>query len=969
LMQVKLLEDFEHQAKSWDGDGLVPGQDGKAGRLVVSDKKGPRGVNLYLPAGVRTVEWDELAFDYQFSGRGLKWWGVKIIDYPLAEGLQAVWQIRSGRLLTPGEWHTAVINLREPEARWGSKPNRSAHVIIFRAELSADAPGPVTVLVDNVRYRRAGVRLEVAQVGQARQQKGQLISTWQLKLTNFLDKPVSCRLEAADVDPHLRLPGLPRKITLSAGEKAELTQQVTVAQVAKVPRLAKFTARLLLRDASKATTLAERVIAMTTPLGKVPHPVLLLRRDEVPKVLAAAEKDPHRKKDLDALIHSADSWLTRKLDFPDRGGQWWHWYTCKKCGSRLRTESPTRHVCPNCGAVYTGWPYDDVVINRQHSALASGARDLGLAYLLTGEKKYARRAIQILLGYSERYEKYPLHDVHGRPTGGGHVGPQTLDEATWLIPIAQAFDAVQDAMTQGQRQQIIDHLLLPAAKTTWSPRMSVHNISCWRNSAYALVGLALDREDMVRDAYAGPVGFLQQMGKGVIPPGFWYEGSWGYHFYTMSALLPFVEAGHRAGLDVLVDEYRSLYEAPVEFVAPDMLLPAFNDSGYVNLKGWATQYAIAYRHFHEPRLAWVAHQGSVRGWMALIWAARELPHAEAEFTSKLYPDAGYAVFRTNPWWDQAQRPMPLNFLALDFGPHGGGHGHPDKLNFVWWMDGELMAPDPGSISYGNPMHGGYYKQTLAHNTLVVDGHSQHACTGRSLFFAAEGNLGLTAATGDEAYAPVKFLRIVAVSGARVLDLLVASDSQEHRYEWVYHNRGQWACDAQEKPLGQPPEGAGYKWCHDWKSLVPEGALSVRWTEKDGKGVVLYHPVAEGENLLTARSPDQPPSRLVPMVVEQVQGRRAVFLNVLQGFSSQAPGLKARLLPVSGEGAGEEAWAIEASDGRDRDVLLVSLKGQEVQAAGLRLRGQAALVHFVEGKVRDVLVAGSGAVWLGREKLQ
>jgi hypothetical protein len=612
-----------------------------------------------------------------------------------------------------------------------------------------------------------------------------------------------------------------------------------------------------------------------------------------------------------------------------------------------------------------------VVLARDHSDLANAARDLGLAYILTGKTEYGRRAVQILMGYAERYESYPLHDIHGKPTGGGHVGPQTLDEAVWLIPIVQGFDAVQEVMTAEERRQIIDHLLMPAAKTTWAPRMSVHNISCWRNTAYALVGLALDHEEMVEDAYKGPAGYLNQLRQGVIPPGFWYEGSWGYHFYTMNALLPFVEAGLRAGLEVLLDEYKALHEAPIEFLAPDMTLPAFNDSGYVNLRGSAVIYAIAYRHWPDPRFAWVAGLGSPGGWMSLIWAAPELKSAQANFASRLHPQAGYAVFRTRPWATSASSPMPENYLVLDFGPHGGGHGHPDKLSVAWWAQGELMAPDAGSIAYGNPMHGGYYRHTLAHNTLVVDGKSQKPCTGELLFYAGEGNLGIVGASASNAYAPVRFTRVLGVSGSRVIDITLAADSDVHRYEWVYHNRGELFTDAEWAALQQPPVGDGYEWCRDWKQARFSAPFTARWMEQSGGGVVLHHLPQPGTLLLTAKSPDQPPSRLVPMLVEQVEAKQAMFVNVLQAFSGggeAAPNLTIQALPVEGGGGEQTAFAVEATDASDRDVLLVSLSGDEIKAGPFRLKGQAALLHFARGELRDVVVTGDAAVWLGQERV-
>ncbi len=966
LVEVRVLEDFEGQAKArgW-GEKIADGRTGKAGFFVVADTGKPMGGGLdYRDRGIEISEWDELVFDYRISGPGLKWWGVKVVDYPLVDGRQAVWQITDPNLLKPGRWHTAVIDIRRPMWRWGGQADKRAQYIWFRAELHRGAE-PVEILVDNIRVRRKTIRMQVQPPAKVKAAGRVAAGTWIVKLTNLLSQPVTCSFRAKPQDKRLTIQGLPRRVAIPPKQSIQVEIQGRL-DIRGAYKLWPYEATLQLVAEPIGRVVSEEVIRMTVPLGELPHPLLLIRRDEVPQILEATKKNKRMKAAFDALIRTADSWLQRKLDFPDRGAQWWHWYTCKKCGCRLKTEGPHRHVCPNCGAVYSGWPYDDVVLSRQHHALSNGARELGLAYILTGKREYARRAIDILLGYSERYEKYPLHNIHGKPVaGGGHVGAQTLDEATWLIPIAQAFDAVQDAMTPEERKQIIDHLLLPAAKTTWSPRMSIHNISCWRNSAYALVGLALDDEEMVAAAYAGKAGFLNQLSKGVIPPGFWYEGSWGYHFYTMSALLPFVEAGLRAGLKVLLDEYRAMYEAPLSFLTPDMRLPAFNDSGYARPN--PLLYAIAYRHFKDPRFAWVARRNPPGGWLALIWGPCELPEGQTTFSSQLYPKAGYALFRTWPWNESKQSAMPPNYLAIDFGPHGGGHGHPDKLNFVWWALGELMAPDPGSISYGNPMHQGYYKQTLAHNTVVVDGHSQAACTGQCLFYAADGNLGVAAVSTDAAYPGVELIRVCAVAGQRVIDIFIARADKQHRLEWVYHNRGKFSCDVNWQEMPSPPEGAGYKWCKQWRQAQTAGPVAAKWELDNGKGIVLYHLPQPNETLLTALGPDQPPSELVPLLIEQVVGKKeTVWLNVLQAYDQQPPVLKAQWLAEELAGG---KFVVEADDGDSRDVLLVSLDGSEVEAAGLRLTGQCALLHYESGQLRSVLTAGTSKVWVGSQRVK
>jgi len=298
---------------------------------------------------------------------------------------------------------------------------------------------------------------------------------------------------------------------------------------------------------------------------------------------------------LRRLRKGADDWLTRTPEYPDRGSQWWHWYTCKACGARLTTKSPTEHVCPDCGAVYTGWPYDDVVLDRQHGALAGAIRDLGLMYVLTDDTAYAGKAREILLAMRSGTSTTRCMTSTASPNkGGGHVGPQSLDESTWLIPVAQGFDCILDTLSPEDVQTISEKLLLPAAQLIHDHQWGIHNICCWHDSAYGLVGLALEHEGLTYDAINGPKGFRAQVEQGVTDDGFWYESAWGYHFYTMSALQPLAVAARNVGIDLYTDRYKGMYDAPLAFMAPGGELPAFNDSGTANPLGQGSMYEIAY---------------------------------------------------------------------------------------------------------------------------------------------------------------------------------------------------------------------------------------------------------------------------------------------------------------------------------------------------------------------------------------
>ena len=58
---------------------------------------------------------------------------------------------------------------------------------------------------------------------------------------------------------------------------------------------------------------------------------------------------------------------------PLEASAWFHYYFCKQCAMRLNFNlaTPHEHVCPTCGKVYTGDPYNGVWRKLTHSAFIS----------------------------------------------------------------------------------------------------------------------------------------------------------------------------------------------------------------------------------------------------------------------------------------------------------------------------------------------------------------------------------------------------------------------------------------------------------------------------------------------------------------------------------------------------------------------------------------------------------------------
>jgi hypothetical protein len=136
-------------------------------------------------------------------------------------------------------------------------------------------------------------------------------------------------------------------------------------------------------------------------------------------------------------------------------------------------------------------------------------------------------------------------------------------------------------------------------------------------------------------------------------------------------------------------------------------------------------------------------------------------------------------------------------VAMHSGRYWAGHQHADQNHFVIHAYGEKLAIDGGYYDwYGSPHFNAYSMQTLAHNTLLVDGRGQadrkqgaDGCV--AAYFDASG-YGYT--EGD-ASKPEIYRGLLKQFDRRILFIkpdfvvihdLVASAGAAARYDWLLH---------------------------------------------------------------------------------------------------------------------------------------------------------------------------------------
>ena len=673
-----------------------------------------------------------------------------------------------------------------------------------------------------------------------------------------------------------------------------------------------------------------------------PHPRLLLDADGIAQLRQRIAAAPWAKASWEQITASTTKALDRPVELPPRGGNWSHNYVCPTHGARLsqgRQLGPWQweHICPVGKHVLRGDPstgkldFDGNAIAAAHARLAQQAVDHGLVFQVTGDERHARAARAILLAYADRYLSYALHNNQGKPGPGGRVASQSLTEAGWLTTFTQGADLVWTTLNPADRTAIEEKVLRPALKESILPRrLGIHNIQCHHNSAIGSVGFLLGDETLIATAIDDPKnGYRVQMEKGVLDDGMWTEGASGYHFYTIQGIWPLTEAALHCGRDLYGPKLRSMFDGPLALAMPDFVLPNFNDSGTVPLRGQADLYELAFARYTNSACVPLLAQSDRRGRFALLFGTPQLPPANKlpALGSRNSPASGYAIL-------QRGQGQEATWLCLKYGPHGGGHGHPDKNTFVLYRRGEILAPDAGTHAYGSPLHSGWDKTTLAHNTLVVDETSQVPATGKCLAFGSERGVDFAITDAGDACAGVRFVRAAAMLTSNLVVFVDQVQAGKPRtFDLAYHQAGAW----KNLPAGQPwsaPAVAGYR--HFTDTTVRANTATGLTLETDSAEVgpaAITLAGSEATEVITGYGILRTTEDRVPMLLQRRRAQATAFVWAVALDGSAVTLRAAAVKDAAGQPLSTaEAVLVSVESGGQRRSLLVNPQQKSVVAA-------------------------------------
>ncbi|WP_460978729.1 heparinase II/III domain-containing protein, partial [Pseudactinotalea suaedae] len=416
------------------------------------------------------------------------------------------------------------------------------------------------------------------------------------------------------------------------------------------------------------------------------------------------------------------------------GGGWGHHYHCPTHSVPLGFDAsrPDEHRCPVDGENVVGDHMDAAWRSRLSNEAIEGALACAEVWLANGDERCRRLAVDVLEAYAARY---PLIEPHGSIVGLGRVHGTALEESVWGIKLARLVDDLRPALSDAERSTADTLLGQVLDQVTGELMGKIHNIECWHLASQINLAAVAGRDDLVAAAITGPYGLQAQLDAGIREDGWWSEGSPHYHFYMLTAVALACRALRRSH-PALVDSarVRAMVDTPLTMLRPDLSLAALNDGWFdISETNGVAQYTPLYE------LAWtIWSSDSVLALLGALYGAgvprtdpEALSHGPAPEllngshplppTRGVHEASGYAVLADD---DRS--------LLLKFGPHGGGHGHPDKLQLDLHVRGVRVAPDLGSPAYNSPLQGPWIRQTLSHNTATIAGLSQPPAAGTLL---------------------------------------------------------------------------------------------------------------------------------------------------------------------------------------------------------------------------------------------
>ena len=527
------------------------------------------------------------------------------------------------------------------------------------------------------------------------------------------------------------------------------------------------------------------------------HPSIMLTESNLPAVIKGIDQYPLLKKSFLQVKTMADEAVKNSINVPvpkDGGG---------------------------------GFTHEQHKRNYQH-ILACGT-----AYQITKEKKYAEFVRSILLNYASQYESWPLHPRQRPSNPPGRIFWQNLNDCVWQVYVIQGYDLVYHYLSPADRHTIEQHLFIPVVQFLMEENKEtfdrIHNHGTWDVAAVGMTGYILQKKEWVEKALKGSKkdgssGFLAQVNQLFSPDGYYTEGPY-YQRYALLPFLLFAKAIHQYEPQLKIFDYnngvlKKAIQTALQLTYTNGAFFPINDA--LKDKTFESEELVygvnlAYADINEDAdlLDIAQKQDRVIISNAGLKVAKDIAAGKSRpFVYKTLwirdgnkgDEGGLGILRSGDNQDQ-------QCVLLKASTQGMGHGHFDRLNLLYYDNGAEIFSDYGSARFLNieTKSGGEYlpenktwaKQTIAHNTVVVDqtSHSKSELNKAQsnhpqlIYFNSTKDLQVVSATEQNAYEGVVLTRTIALVKLKelekplLIDAFKINSDKECQYDLPYWYQG------------------------------------------------------------------------------------------------------------------------------------------------------------------------------------
>lgn len=340
---------------------------------------------------------------------------------------------------------------------------------------------------------------------------------------------------------------------------------------------------------------------------------------------------------------------------------------------------------------------------------------LGQAYQLTGEEKYARNFVRLLMDWITRVKRTKeTEKTAWRILEAGFRGEFWVKAVRYFKNSPELTDRVIDAFYNC----LVEHAEFLIEMH--SPYRYISNWGVIENHGLFEIGISMPDEELKKRYIKTALDHLETEARmQIMDDGVQWEQSPGYHNEVLHCYEDVLIMASRNDIEVpetILNQVRRMAYADLAWKKPDHCQFMMGDSDHVDIRDYISVAACLFRDsmlkfggYHKLDFESV--------WDLGIESARiyeELKTVEPDFTSIALADSGNYYMRDS--WNEDG-----NLLHFHCGTMGAGHGHSDKLHVDLVLHGEDVLTDSGRYTYVVGDGRFEFKDPPAHNTVTVDG--------------------------------------------------------------------------------------------------------------------------------------------------------------------------------------------------------------------------------------------------------